>query len=71
MPDGFRKKLVDRMKAFGGLANVVETVTTSTATRCRGRPSTTPRNSGEIVAEGGTFSSGADLVFGTASLGAY
>src|SRR3546814_15198662 len=28
-------------------------------------------NVGEIVAEGGTFASGADIVFGTASLGAY
>src|SRR5690554_6530137 len=28
VPDGFRQKLVDRMKAFGGIANVVETITT-------------------------------------------
>ena len=29
VPDGFRNKLVDRMKAFGGLASVVEEITTS------------------------------------------
>lgn len=71
VPDGFRDKLVDRMKAFGGVANVVETVTTSTGNPLPWPTVDDTANSGEIVAEGGTFSSGADLVFGTASLGAY
>lgn len=71
VPDEFRNKLVDRMKAFGGIANVVEEISTST-----GAPLSWPTvddtgNVGEIVAEGGTFASGADLVFGTANLGAY
>ncbi|HEX5120357.1 MAG TPA: phage major capsid protein [Pseudonocardiaceae bacterium] len=71
VPDGFRNQIVDRMKAFGGIANDAETITTES-----GNPLPWPTlddvaNVGEIVDEGGTFSSGADLVFGTASLGAY
>lgn len=71
VPTTMRNKLVDRMKAFGGVANDVETVTTST-----GEPMNWPTvddtgNVGEIVKEGNTFTSGADLVFGEDSLGAY
>lgn len=71
VPDGFRQKLVDRMKAFGGVANVVETITTSTGNPLPWPTVDDTANVGEIVAEGGTFASGADLVFGTKSLGAY
>lgn len=71
VPDGFRNKLVDRMVAFGGVANVVETVTTSTGNPLPWPTVDDTANTGEIVAEGGTFSSGADLVFGEESLGAY
>jgi HK97 family phage major capsid protein len=71
VPAGFRNKIVERMKAFGGIAADVETVTTGT-----GEPLPWPTlddtsNIGEIVKEGNTFTSGADLVFGEASLGAY
>ncbi len=71
VPEGFRQKLVDRMKAFGGLATAVETITTES-----GAPLVWPTlddtaNSGEIVVEGATFAGGNDLVFGEASLGAY
>lgn len=71
VPTTMRNKLVERMKAFGGVANDVETVTTST-----GEPMNWPTvddtgNVGEIVKEGNTFTSGADLVFGEDSLGAY
>lgn len=71
VPDGFRDKLVDRMVAFGGIANAVETITTSTGNPLPWPTVDDTANVGEIVAEGGTFSSGADLVFGTANLGAY
>lgn len=71
VPEGFRDKLVDRMKAFGGLANVVENLTTSTGNPLPWPTIDDTSNVGDIVAEGGTFSSGADLVFGTANLGAY
>lgn len=71
VPTTMRNKLVERMKAFGGIAEDVETVTTST-----GEPMNWPTvddtgNVGEIVKEGNTFTSGADLVFGEDSLGAY
>jgi len=71
VPPGFRQKLVDRMKAFGGIANVVEQVTTT-----NGNPLPWPTlddtsNEGEIVEEGGTFVGGADLTFDEASLSAY
>lgn len=71
VPTSMRNKLVDRMKAFGGIAEDVETVTTST-----GEPMNWPTvddtgNVGEIVKEGNTFTSGADLTFGEESLGAY
>lgn len=71
VPDLFRTKLVERLKAFGGLGSVVERYTTG-----NGAPVDWPTiddtgNVGEIVQEGNTFSGGADLVFGSNSLGAY
>lgn len=71
VPESFRQKLVDRMKAFGGIANVVETITTSDGRTLPWPTVDDTSNVGEIVSEGGTFSSGADLVFDTAALGAY
>lgn len=71
VPESFRQKLVDRMKAFGGLANVVEEVTTSDGRNLPWPTIDDTGNMGEIVDEGGTFSGGADLVFGEASLGAF
>jgi len=71
VPQGFRQKLVDRMKAFGGIANAVETVVTSSGNPLEWPTLDDTANLGEIVAENGTFAAGADLVFGTASLGAY
>lgn len=71
VPDGFRQKIVDRMKAFGGVAAEAETVTTTTGENLPWVTSDDTANVGEIVDEGGTFSSGADLTFGTATLGAF
>ncbi len=71
VPEGFRDKLVDRTKAFGGLSNVCEEMTTTDGRSIPWPTSDDTANTGEIVAEGGTFSSGADLVFGTNDLGAY
>lgn len=71
VPEGFRQKLVDRMKAFGGLANEVEEVTTETGNNLPWPTLDDTSNVGEVVDEGGTFSGGADLVFGEASLGAW
>lgn len=72
VPNSFRDKLTERRKAFGGIANVVETISTSD-----GRPMEWPTlddtsNSAAIVAENAAAASGgADLVFGTKTLSAY
>ncbi len=71
VPDTFRDRMVDRMKQFGGIEAVAEEVTTSTGAPLSWPTSDDTANLGEIVSEGGTFSTGADLVFGTADLGAY
>ncbi len=72
VPTEFRAKLIERMRAFGGIAPHVETVNTSD-----GRPLEwavtldDTANSGEIVAEGAAPTTGADLVFDQVQLGAY
>lgn len=71
VPEGFRQKLVDRMKAFGGIANVAQNITTTDGRTLPWVTIDDTSNVGEIVEENGTFTSGADLVFGSASLGAY
>lgn len=71
VPDGFRMKLVDRMKAFGGIANDAETLVTSSGNPMEYPTCDDTANVGEIVAEGNTFAGGADIVFGTVTLGAY
>lgn len=71
VPDAFRTKLVDRLKAFAGLAGVVDEFTTGDGSPVNWPTLDDTANVGEIVAEGGTFTLGADLVFGEANLGAY
>jgi HK97 family phage major capsid protein len=71
VPEGFRNQIIERMKAFGGIANEAETITTDSGQALPWPTIDDTANLGEIVDEGGTFSAGADLVFGTASLGAY
>lgn len=71
VPESFRTKLVERMKAVGGILGAVETITTSD-----GRPMPFPTiddtaNEAEIVAENAAPVGGADLVFGEKVLGAY
>lgn len=71
VPDGFRTKLVERMARFGGLANVVEVITTDSGNTIQWPTLDDTANSAEIVAEHATGVAGADVVFGTNSLGAY
>lgn len=71
VPDLFRTKLVERLKAFGGLATVVDEFTTGDGAPVNWPTLDDTANVGEIVAEGGTFTLGADMVFGEANLGAY
>lgn len=70
-PDGFRQKIVERMKAFGGVATLAEEITTSDGNPLPWVTNDDTANVGEIVAESATGAAGADLVFGTKSLGAY
>jgi HK97 family phage major capsid protein len=71
VPERFRNKIVERMKAFGGLANVVENFTTGDGAPVRWATIDDTANVGEIVAENAAPVGGADLVFGEANLGAY
>jgi hypothetical protein len=71
VPEGFRQKLVDKMKAFGGVAQEAEELVTATGNNLPWPTLDDTANTGEVVDEGGTFSGGADLVFGEANLGAY
>lgn len=71
VPSMMRDRLVERMLAFGGLASVCDSFNTGT-----GAPVSYPSlddtgNVGEIVNEGGTFTSGADLSFSDVQLAAY
>jgi HK97 family phage major capsid protein len=71
VPRGFRQKLIERMKEYGGLAEEVEVLNTSEGNTLDYPTVDDTANVGEIVAEGGTFAAGADLVFGTRTLTAY
>lgn len=71
VPDTFRTKLVEKLKAFGGLASVVEHYSTGTGAPVEWPTIDDTTNLGEIVFENGSFSAGADLVFGSNQLGAY
>lgn len=71
VPDGFRQKLVDVRKRFGGFANEADSFSTGT-----GQPIEYPSiddtaNVGGITAESAAITSGNDLVFGTVTLGAF
>lgn len=69
--DTFRTKLVEKLKAFGGLGSVVDRYTTGNGAPVEWPTIDDTGNVGEIVQEGNTFSSGADLVFGSNSLSSY
>lgn len=59
VPQGFRNKLVERMKQFGGIATEAEIITTSEGNLLPYPTVDDTANVGEIVAEGGTFAAGA------------
>lgn len=71
VPQGFRAKLIDRLKAFGGIATAAEVITTSEGNLLPYPTVDDTANVGEIVAEGGTFAAGADMVFAQRTLSAY
>lgn len=71
VPPGFRQKLVEAQKAYGGLAAEVDNFSTDNGSTLEYPSVDDTANSGTITAEGAAFSSGADLVFGTIALGAF
>ena len=71
VPPGFRQKLVEAQKAYGGLAPEVDGFSTDNGSTLEYPSVDDTANSGQITAEGAAFSGGADLVFGTIALGAF
>ena len=71
VPDEFQQKMVDVRKAFGGFDTVVETLNTSTGAPLEYPTLNDTANVGDITAESAVVASGADLAFGTVTLGAY
>lgn len=71
IPPGFRQKLVEVQKAYGGLANEVDNITTTEGNSLVFPSLDDTANSGTITTESSTFSNGADMVFGQVSLGAF
>lgn len=71
VPSGFRQKLVEVRKAFGGFSANVETLGTDSGAPLEYPTNDDTANEGDITAESAAIASGADLVFGTVTLGAY
>ena len=75
VPDGFRNKLVENITAIGGLQNEAEVLNTSTGNPLEWPTVTSGHgesdDQADVVAEGAASAVGEDIVFGTASLGAY
>lgn len=72
VPETMLNKITERLKAFGGVANAVETITTASGEPLRWPTLDDTSNSGVIAAEGtAPGSGGADLVFGEKTLGAF
>ncbi len=72
VPDEWRDKIVEKLLNYGGLMNAAEKLNTSD-----GRPLSwltndeTASNLAEVTPEAALWDTGADLVFGTRTLGAY
>lgn len=71
VPEGFRQKLVEVRKSFGGLANEVEEIITDTGNKLPWPTIDDTANEGGITAEGAAFEGGADLTFGEVELNAF
>lgn len=71
VPPGWRQKLVEVQKAYGGLANEVDTFTTEMGNTVEFPSLNDTASVGSITAEEAAFADGTDLAFGTVSLGAF
>lgn len=71
VPSGFRQKLVEVRKSFGGFAAEADSFDTGDGAPVEYPTLDDTANTGDITAESAAITSGADLAFGTVSLGAY
>lgn len=71
VPAGFRQKLTERMKNYGGLSNVVENISTETGNNISWPTIDDTANSGEVVVEGSAHAAQSDIVVGKKELRAY
>lgn len=71
VPSLFQQKLVEVRKAFGGFISEADSINTGNGAPLEYPTNDDTANQGDIVAESAAPSTGADLVFGTVSLGAY
>ena len=72
VPTEFRQKIVETMVAYGGVANVAETITTADGRDLSWPSNDDTSNSAVIATEGAAAASGgADITFGQISLSSY
>lgn len=71
VPTTLQNRILERLKAFGGLFDEATKVTTDSGETIQWATEDDTANLGEIVAEGAAAAGGADKVFGQASLDVY
>jgi len=71
VPATLQSKMIETMKAFGGIAQFAETMTTTTGEPISWNGLDDTANQGGIAAESAAPASGADLVFTKTDIGAY
>lgn len=71
VPQGFRQKLTEVRKAFGGFAAEAETLPTDTGAPLEWGFNDDTANEGDITDESAAIASGADLTFSPVTLGAH
>jgi HK97 family phage major capsid protein len=71
VPPGFLQKITQRMKAFGGIANIADQVSTATGNSIEWPTVDDTANTAEVVAESAAPANQAAVVFGKKELRAY
>jgi HK97 family phage major capsid protein len=71
VPDSFLTKITERQVAYGGIRRVAEVISTGDGRTLPWPTNDDTSNSAAVVAEATAGTAGADLVFGTVSLGAF
>lgn len=71
VPPGFRNKIIERMKAFGGIANIADQLNTDTGNTIEWPTVDDTANSAQVVPESTAPANQAAVVFGKKELRAY